>query len=403
MVLMVDEIATEKRIRWDDQTNHFLGVCRQHGKATSLDFNTVEDMIELFDCLDKGEVHYAAEATVAALGILSEDTRIYAGRPILISGDCKRESGVEHAKVLQTVLDAIDRLKDKIGLRVVSIASDGETRRGSSLAQMTLKKKLEASSPIYPLLKDLVFMDFHIGPNDITADKDWKHVVKRIRNYTIRARGVVIRDFRITPAIIANHLKSAGHTAVHVNALFNPEDSQDVTLAFNLLKDIWTLPMITDHSNPSFIAARHALRILGKLLHHIVFPYLCTELSLSEQLEHLSAAIHLAFALYYDAGSQFMPTLLYQDLVIMVKNIIFCVAKAKNDDMDGKLYIILLGTDRLEELFGILRTMIGNDANLDIFQLASRLTGTTQVSNILAKYPQWDRSPRRLKLPALTR
>jgi hypothetical protein len=47
--------------------------------------------------------------------------------------------------------------------------------------------------------------------------------------------------------------------------------------------------------------------------------------------------------------------------------------------------------------------MVGNDANLDILQLVSRLAGTTEVSNILAKYPHWDRSPRRLKLSALTR
>lgn len=130
---------------------------------------------------------------------------------------------------------------------------------------------------------------------------------------------------------------------------------------------------------------------------------MCTELSLSKQLEHLSAVAHLALILYYDNGKEFMPTLLYQDLAIIVKNIIFCVAKAKIDNPDGKFYIVILGTDRLEELFGILRTMIGNDANLDIYQLALRLTGTTQVSNILAKYPHWDRSPRQLKLPAITR
>ncbi len=33
----------------------------------------------------------------------------------------------------------------------------------------------------------------------------------------------------------------------------------------------------------------------------------------------------------------------------------------------------------------------------------SCLAGTTEVSNILAKYPQWDHSPCRLKLPALSR
>ena len=134
-----------------------------------------------------------------------------------------------------------------------------------------------------------------------------------------------------------------------------------------------------------------------------MFPYLCVDLSLSEQIEHLSAAAHLALALYKSSGKDFIPMGLYIDVMIMIKNALFCVAKAKVDDPDGELWIILLGTDRLEELFGILRTMVGNDANLDILQLVSRLSGTTEVSNILAKYPQWDRAPRRLKLPALSR
>jgi hypothetical protein len=135
----------------------------------------------------------------------------------------------------------------------------------------------------------------------------------------------------------------------------------------------------------------------------MIFPYLCVDLSLSEQIEHLSAAAHLAIILYKLAGKEFIPTNLYIDLMIMIKNVLFCVAKAKIDDPDGEFWLILLGTDRLEELFGILRTMVGNDANLDILQLVSRLSGTTEIANILAKYPQWDRSPRRLKLPTMSR
>ena len=74
----------------------------------------------------------------------------------------------------------------------------------------------------------------------------------------------------------------------------------------------------------------------------------------------------------------------------MIKNILFCLAKAKVNNPNRKFWVILCGTDQLEELFGILRTMVGNDANLDILQLVSRLSGTTEVANILAKYPQWD-------------
>ncbi|KAL0948706.1 hypothetical protein HGRIS_008840 [Hohenbuehelia grisea] len=89
--------------------------------------------------------------------------------------------------------------------------------------------------------------------------------------------------------------------------------------------------------------------------------------------------------------------------MIMVKNVYFSIAKAKIDTPKQKFWIILLGTDHLEILFGTLRTMVGNDTNVDAYQLGSRLTGTIEVSTILAKHPEWDRTPRRLKLPVLAK
>jgi len=174
--------------------------------------------------------------------------------------------------------------------------------------------------------------------------------------------------------------------------MFNTEDQQDVKMAFDLLKDIWTLP----HSNnihPGFHTAREALWILRKLLCHMVFPYLCVNLSLSEQVSYISAAAHLALALFKLAGKEFILTNLYIDLIIMIKNILFCLAKVKVDNPNRQFWVILCVTNRLEELFRILRTLVGNDANLDILQLVGHLAGTTEVSNILAKYPHWDHSP----------
>jgi hypothetical protein len=63
-VVAFDEIATEKRARWDPKTNFFLGICCQHGHQTSLEFNNKGDMQEVFRCLDDGEIHYAAEVQV---------------------------------------------------------------------------------------------------------------------------------------------------------------------------------------------------------------------------------------------------------------------------------------------------------------------------------------------------
>ena len=77
----------------------------------------------------------------------------------------------------------------------------------------------------------------------------------------------------------------------------------------------------------------------------------------------------------------------------MIKNVFFCVAKAKAEHPMQPFFIVLLSTDQLETLFGILCTMVGNDANLNILQLALRVTTTTEVSNILAKHPEWDKGP----------
>lgn len=82
-----------------------------------------------------------------------------------------------------------------------------------------------------------------------------------------------------------------------------------------------------------------------------------------------------------------MPTQLYIDMMMMIKNVYFCVAKTKADDPEGNFWIILLGTDCLEVLYGILHTMVGNDANLDLLQLSLRLTGTTKSQQFLQSTP----------------
>jgi hypothetical protein len=92
--------------------------------------------------------------------------------------------------------------------------------------------------------------------------------------------------------------------------------------------------------------------------------------------------------------SQFIPNTLFINIGIIIKNVFFCVAKAKAEHPMEPFFIVLLGTDWLETFFGILRTMVGNDANLDILQLVLHVTATTEVSNILVNHPEWDKGPR---------
>jgi len=74
----------------------------------------------------------------------------------------------------------------------------------------------------------------------------------------------------------------------------------------------------------------------------------------------------------------------------MIKNVFFCVTKVKADYPMQPFFIVLLGTDWLKMLFRILCTIVGNNANLDVLQLALHVTATTEVSNILTKHLKWD-------------
>ncbi|KAH9011872.1 hypothetical protein EDB85DRAFT_1900712 [Lactarius pseudohatsudake] len=344
-VIMFNELAIEQRVHWDDSTNKFLGICREHGHEIPLEFTSERELNILCNVISNNMVHLASEATVAGIGALSE-----------VPCTCKRETGPQHARVLQMVLEAANKVKVRKNCthRTVCVASDGEAKRGDAFVILTMSSQLSASSLIYGQLSLLKLMNHLVGPDDLTADKDFKH---------------------------------------------------DVILTYSLLKEVWLLPPPPAGSSPSFARAREALNIYGQFAHHLMMPYVCVDLNLDEQLIYLSVAAHMAFFLYRDglACTQFMLTQSYVDIMIMVKNMFYCVAKAKADNPHGNFYPILLGTDRLETFFGLIRTAVGTDANINVLQLGSRASGLTEVALILAEHPEWDLGPRRLTLPRITK
>jgi hypothetical protein len=347
------------------------------------------------------------QATFGALGTLSDDPHEYSIRPCVISGLCKKETGAQHAHFIRTVMQAVTNqsLVHRVKYRTVSITSDGESKRGDALVELTMRWELNPSSPIYLQLKPLNLMNLLVGEDDVTADKDFKHVFKRQRNLLLRNKGFVIRGFCVTTSILRLHLQSNNVSSDRLRSLLNPNDRQDVVLGYNLMKEIWSLPPAKPTASPDFARAREALRLYGQFAYHLIMPYICVDLNLDEQLSHLSTAAHLAFYLYTDgsAKTKFMPNQSFVNIMIMVKNGYFCVAKCKVDNPKGSLRLFQLGTDALEGFFGLIRTAIGTDTNVDIMQLGSRASGLVEVAAILALHPEWDQSPRRLGLPMITK
>jgi len=63
-VTMFDELVVEKRPQWDDRSNKVLGICREHGRETSLEFTAKEDLETLWDELGCGKIHLAHEVFI---------------------------------------------------------------------------------------------------------------------------------------------------------------------------------------------------------------------------------------------------------------------------------------------------------------------------------------------------
>ncbi|KAH9981880.1 hypothetical protein BJV77DRAFT_1062507 [Russula vinacea] len=147
----------------------FQGTCREHNHRIPLDFMSERELELLCDAIEKDEVHLASEATVAAIGMLSSDSCKYAARPIMFLGTCKKERSEEHMQLIKTILRAWDMTHCTI-----CIASDGEAKRGDSL------------------LNPLKFLNLLVGPDDITADKDHKHIIKRQWNTLMCKRGIEV-------------------------------------------------------------------------------------------------------------------------------------------------------------------------------------------------------------------
>ncbi|KAI0026301.1 hypothetical protein K488DRAFT_75449, partial [Vararia minispora EC-137] len=172
----VDEIATEQQLRWDDTTNCVLGLCREHTGVRGRKIDTYEDVEVLVEEVKRKAVHHASEASVFAVTLLSPDARLSSMWPVTLSGTCKTERAPEQRKLLQTVLGGVAAAEALQGIRIVCYATDGASTRGKALHEMTTKCRLGPESTIYPYLEDLEYLDLWVGDDDLTVDKDFKHV-----------------------------------------------------------------------------------------------------------------------------------------------------------------------------------------------------------------------------------
>jgi len=82
----------------------------------------------------------------------------------------------------------------------------GESCRGKALAKLTYIVPLAPTSPIYEHVVHLDLLNLFVGTDDITADKDYKHVFKGLCNTLLREKGSIVHGVRLTCGLICKHL-----------------------------------------------------------------------------------------------------------------------------------------------------------------------------------------------------
>ncbi|KAF8869844.1 hypothetical protein CPB84DRAFT_1693712 [Gymnopilus junonius] len=282
------------------------------------------------------------------------------------------------------------------------IASDRDSRRCCALIAITLTSTPSPMSKLHHLLSSLPFFNLKCGNDELTCDFHWKHVLKQFRNTLLwMLKGMTLNGIPISMSTLKFHLVACGMPESTADALLAPNDKQDVILMIKLLHSISLLPPASSTDSPMIQATRRVLHLLGRIYHHLLSAYLDVELSLHDQLVHLSAVAHLILAMYHKDKGDFIPVQTFFDVMSMIKNVHFCVAKTQIDNPEGSFWIILLGTDGLEKVFGKVHTMVGNDTNADQLQLANHIDGTVQCVKILELHPEWGGQARHLNLQRL--
>ncbi|KAJ7906531.1 hypothetical protein B0H13DRAFT_2333370 [Mycena leptocephala] len=378
----LDEIKVEGRMRWDPRSNKILGAEELHtGLAQNL-------------------VHLASEATVAAISSFSDVPVRNIAHPFLVAPTCKREAATDQRILLEAALSAAKAKVAHIGGRPYCFSSDGDNKRRNATILFTFIRELDRNGDLFKKSGDLPLFDYHCGEDDLIGNIDIKHILKRLRNTLIRILASTIDGVVLLQELIKQHLqRDSSHSSHHIDKVLNPNDRQNVKLMYDLLSAIAMLPEAKETDTPTFKNTRRILRLLGCLYRHILEAYTNINLSLHEQLVHISAAMHLMLALYNKEAGRFVPSQTYFDFMTAGKNLFFCVAKTQLEDPDGKFWIIQPGSDPLEKTFGGVRTITASDSNTDMYQLGSRLTAAMECGNILAEHPEWASDPRRLKLP----
>jgi hypothetical protein len=199
-------------------------------------------------------------------------------------------------------------------------------------------------------------------------------------------RGIDIVHTRINSAHILDALLSLPEMTEHKSLLLlDPSDKMNVPGAIDLLNTLEKLET-EDGMSPGEHHRRRCVMFIAHWLGLFVMPFISLTATLGERLRSLSAYAYITAAIYLECGTRAMTGALYADSQAIVKNVFFLVARSQLVDPNISLHLLFEGTDRLEELFGEVRTS-DHARNFDVLQLSHKLAIGTILHAIFQAHP----------------
>jgi hypothetical protein len=179
--------------------------------------------------------------------------------------------------------------------------------------------------------------------------------------------------------------------------LLYADDPQNVPCTVELMSAVIKLSRI-DPSKPPYtpngtlpnidtIKDFVAIDILGTLLHNILEPFINVNLSLSEQVIHLSCFTHILYLCYHDQHHSLMPNQLYYDLQTCVKNVMFYIGKQQKLELSAPFSLLDVRDDNLELLFTFLWMCGGHNNTINYQQALDRLGAARNIGGVYACNP----------------
>jgi hypothetical protein len=410
--IVIDGAAIEEGVRFDFKQRSLVGLCCEHSQDIKTSIDNIQDIYNVSIALYgdesdqdigrdrnaptatnstiKPSCHLGKDATVLGIAPITDEEN-YHVTTLVLSASCKTEKGEDLSEWISRFIEIYRTHPDGEARHgpIHTLATDGESSFRRLRFILCLKEPLDKTSLLGQKLTQLPGLNLQTGSHGILGTCDPKHIIKRFATLIRSPKGIQVGNTHVTSGNVLRALENL-MSPEKAALLLNPADKQNVPKAVNLIQSLGDLEKADISGTPSEKERLRCIIFIANVLGNFLLPFISVDMSLSEQLRHLSAYSHLITALYLRHGLSFMTSALFADSQAIVKNIFFTAMRLQIADPNTLYYILFEGTDRLENIFSHARTQ-DHARNFDILQLSHKLSIGAEIDAIFQRHPDLDR------------